>query len=291
MQKEVGADSAAPAPRIHSDPIAAFPTSDQPVSDTVLKDMLLSLRAPLQADMVSCMAQHKVEIQELGERVDHVENTLSDFTEDYNTLVDAYSAQHEDISWIKAKLEYLKDRSRRNNLKIRGIPESIQSSQLCYFMRELLLAVLLNLTSADLKIDRSHSVPKPSFLPTEIPRDVIFFQVKKQLLEAFRHPSQLPEKASTLCLLPDLSQYTLQQPKNLLTITKVLQNHNIPYKYPAKLEITHQGFTSLATTLEECLSMLRTWDILPAQVPAPRQVYSPHKRTPDWQQVCYNRHA
>lgn len=35
------------------DRIEQFPTANQPVIDTVLKDMLLSLRSTLQADMVS----------------------------------------------------------------------------------------------------------------------------------------------------------------------------------------------------------------------------------------------
>lgn len=62
MQEEVSADYAAPTPRPSQDPIAEFPTSGQPVSDTVLKDMLLSLRASLQADLMNCIAQHKLEI-------------------------------------------------------------------------------------------------------------------------------------------------------------------------------------------------------------------------------------
>lgn len=35
--------------------IEEFPTNNQPVIDTVLKDMLMSLRSSLHADMMSCM--------------------------------------------------------------------------------------------------------------------------------------------------------------------------------------------------------------------------------------------
>lgn len=55
-----------------SDPIGAFPTSGQPVSDTMLKDMLLSLRSFLHANMLSCIHQFKAEIQGLGDRVTRV---------------------------------------------------------------------------------------------------------------------------------------------------------------------------------------------------------------------------
>lgn len=39
----------------HSDLFASFSTPGQPVTDTVLKDMLLSLRSSLQADMLTCL--------------------------------------------------------------------------------------------------------------------------------------------------------------------------------------------------------------------------------------------
>lgn len=244
MQGEAGSEAYPPPLTPTVDPIVAFPTTGQPVSDTMLKDMLLSLRASLQVGILTCINQHIAEIQERGDWVDHVENSLTKFTENYNTLVDSHTAQTEDITWIKAKLADLEERSRRNNLKIRGIPELVQSAQIPHFVRDLLLAVIPNFTSTDLTIDRIHQVPKPSFLPAEIPSNVIlrihFFQVKEQLLEAFHLPSQLPEKASGLRLLPDLSQYTLQQCKNLQTIMKALHNDNLPYKwkYLSKLEVT-----------------------------------------------------
>lgn len=54
------------------EPIASFPTADQPVSDTMLKGMLLSLHLSLQADMMSGLHKYVADIQELGERVSHV---------------------------------------------------------------------------------------------------------------------------------------------------------------------------------------------------------------------------
>lgn len=47
-----------------------------------------------------------------------------------NDLVDAHDMVEKEHMWIKAKLADLEDGSRRNNVKIRGIPESIQSPEL-----------------------------------------------------------------------------------------------------------------------------------------------------------------
>lgn len=78
-----------------TNPIAAFPNNGQPVSDTKPKEK--PLRASLQSDLLTCLNQQRAEIQDLGDWVDHIETALSDFTENYNTLVDAHSAQGEYI--------------------------------------------------------------------------------------------------------------------------------------------------------------------------------------------------
>lgn len=49
------------------DPIAGFPTSGQPVSDTVLKDMLMSLRSSLHHDMLHTVKQCQAEVQRVRE--------------------------------------------------------------------------------------------------------------------------------------------------------------------------------------------------------------------------------
>lgn len=54
------------------DLINEFPTTDKPVSDTTLKDMLLSLRTSLHADMIQCISNFKIEVGEMGGRIDHI---------------------------------------------------------------------------------------------------------------------------------------------------------------------------------------------------------------------------
>lgn len=49
---------------------------------------------------------------------------MGEFASHFNELVDVHSEHEEDVEWIKAKLADLEDRSRWNNLKIRGIPET-----------------------------------------------------------------------------------------------------------------------------------------------------------------------
>lgn len=56
--------------------IEEFQTTNQPVLDTVMNDMLMSLRSLLQADMASCMHKFHKELGEMEARVDHVKHKM-----------------------------------------------------------------------------------------------------------------------------------------------------------------------------------------------------------------------
>lgn len=255
------------------DPIKEFPTADRPVSDTLLKDMLLSLRSSLQADMVRGITECQREVQAIGHRVHQVENKMEEYTSAYNVMVEAHTAQGEDITWLKVKMAG--DRSRRNNLKLRGIPEDIPPNQLLQFAQTLFSTLVPDASAHDLLVDRIHRVPKPSFLPADIPRDVLlrmhFYHIKDRLLQASCKRENIPQQYVNIRLLPDLSRHTLQCRRNLLTVTKDLRNQKIlhKWKYPAMLSITHNGVTVSVSTLEEGLTTLRRWNIIPDQ-PTPQ---------------------
>lgn len=69
--------------------------------------------------MLSCIHGFKGELQEVGERVRQIEDKMGE----YASLVDAHEAHRYKLHWHKAKVADLEDRSRWNDLKIRGIPE------------------------------------------------------------------------------------------------------------------------------------------------------------------------
>lgn len=55
-----------------SDTIDEFPTANQPVMDTVLKDMFMSLRSSLQSDQASYMNKFNNDLQAVKNRVENV---------------------------------------------------------------------------------------------------------------------------------------------------------------------------------------------------------------------------
>lgn len=91
------------------------------LSDTTLKDMLLSPRTSLQSELLSCFHQYKVEVQEMGKGVSQVEKKNCKFSNFFIMMLATHDAHSEDLSWIKSKLADLEDRCRSTNIKKQGL--------------------------------------------------------------------------------------------------------------------------------------------------------------------------
>lgn len=102
--------------------MASFPTIGQPVIDTTLKDMLLSLQSSLMTDLSSLFTKISTDMHVMDERVSHLEHSMEECTTTVNDLIKTYAEVKEEQSWVRAKLANLDDRSRRNNIKLRGVP-------------------------------------------------------------------------------------------------------------------------------------------------------------------------
>ena len=59
-----------PDTNLFGEKLDTFPTAGQPIIDSTMKDMLITLQGALQHDMSSFMEQTKVEMEALGNRVD-----------------------------------------------------------------------------------------------------------------------------------------------------------------------------------------------------------------------------
>lgn len=136
------------------------------------------------------MSEFKSDIQALVTRTEHIESKMADFATSHNLLIDFHSALEEEVHWLANKVLDLEDWFWRNNIHLRGIPESVAPEELKLFFMDLMALTLPNLTAQELIIDRIHRIPKPRQLPAQVPKDTItrihFFQVKDGLLRALR---------------------------------------------------------------------------------------------------------
>lgn len=262
------------APIQPDDELGMFPTTDQAVSQTFLKDMMLALRASIHQSLTTTLSSQKAIIDEIGGRVDHVETKMAEFSEAHNGLVDAHSKLEDDFQTLSAKVADIEDRNRRNNIKIRGIPEAISNSELIPYIQQMMTTLLKPTSKRDLIIDRAHRLPKPKNIPAIVPRDVImkvyFFHIKEALMRISRDTAQLPEPYKKLKFFADLSQFTIQARRNLQPVTAALRQHNVPYRwgFPTKLLIVKNGITHVISSVAESLPVFQRLDI-PFSLPPP----------------------
>lgn len=261
--------TADPTPPHTEDILDTFPTSNQAVSDLILKDMMLALRSSIQQSFKNALHHHMAALDDLGERVNHIETKMGEFSEAHNGLVDAHNHLEDEMSSLAAKLTDLEDRNRRNNIKFRGVPESVPPADLVPFLQRLIKSVLPEVTTHDLVIDRAHRLPKPKSIPESAPRDVIarihFYHIKEELMQTARKLPQLPDPFHQVHLFADLSQATLQARKHLTPITTALRQKNIMYRwgFPTRIIVTRNGVTHIIRTLEEGTSALKALGIEP----------------------------
>lgn len=144
----------------------------------------------------------------------------------FNELVDAHSERKEAVEWIKAKLADLQDRSRLNNLKIRGTPETIKQHW-DYFVK-LMSHILPDAPTTELIVNRIHRLPKPPHLSDKFSRDTIvcihFYHIKNASW-ATRHTASIPKQYSWSCIFCiSVQMHTTSKRK------KRSHNHQAPTK-------------------------------------------------------------
>lgn len=92
------------------DSISEYPTLNQTVLDTALKDMLVPLRSTLHTDIMTLTQKFKSELTAVSDRVTHVESKKRKFASTINEMVNAHNERDDEMLWMKAKLADLEDR-------------------------------------------------------------------------------------------------------------------------------------------------------------------------------------
>lgn len=194
---------------------------------------------------------------------------MGEFAKSHNLLIDSNNTLEEKVHRLSLKVLDLEDRSRRNNIRLRGIPESVLPAQLPQFLTEFMALVLPSASSLDLTIDRIHRIPKPRHLGAQIPRDTLarvhFFHIKENFLRMMRNAPNLPDRFKDVSIYPDLSAATMLKHWEFQPFTKLLWDNNIAYLwgFPVKHIIIKDGVTTVCQDPKAACDLLIAWNLLP----------------------------
>ncbi|CAH2327899.1 Hypothetical predicted protein [Pelobates cultripes] len=260
-----------------------------PVTQDFLQNCLEDMSTKILTSLQSTLKELRRDVQELEDRMTHVEQKMEDQTAAHNDVADQVQHMQQQLEYTQRKVMDLEDRSRRQNLRLRGIPEEVKQPDLHAFLIGYFKELAPDLPAEVLLLDRYHRVQKPTFLPQDTPRDVLthlhYFLVKEALLQATRGGRDLPQKYKHIKLFTDLSAATLQKRKEFKDVTEALRQNNVQYRwgYPIRLLIRRNGTVTTANTPEEGRRLLRTWNI-PVN-PVGKNMAAPAMLSPEWKRT------
>ncbi|CAH2302470.1 Hypothetical predicted protein [Pelobates cultripes] len=175
----------------------------------------------------------RTDLMALTERVDTVEAEARICCQQHRAAETAATRQGNMLLSLRRQVEDLENRSRRHNVRIRGLPEP-DTEPLATTLQQLFCQLLGPDAPPIIRIDRAHRALGQA-RPDGRPRDVVCclhsFPQKEQIMAAARNLPTVTFRGADLALFQDLSGLTLDARRALRPITAALRDKGIPYKW------------------------------------------------------------
>lgn len=201
--------------------------------DASLEFMYEKLATKFQTELHKTFHTLSQEIAALGTRTDMLETKHDKLALAYGELSREYDSLASAFSQMQSQIEDLDNRKRRNNLRLRGIPES--ETELIPTVIRLFKSLLLDCDSTAFTHDRIHRALRPKPPADKPPRDVVLcmmdFLTKEEILRAARIKQRITLDEHVIQIYPDISPATLDRHRGLKEVTSALQSARIRYKW------------------------------------------------------------
>ncbi|CAH2285063.1 Hypothetical predicted protein [Pelobates cultripes] len=176
-------------------------------------------------------------------RVEAMETEAQESRSQHKAAEIATTRQGNLLLTLRRKVEDLENRSRRQNIRIRGLPEP-DVAPLQDTARALFRHILGCECLEDIQFDRIHRALGPPQQDGK-PRDVLCclhaYRLKESLMTVTRGTDKIMFQGAEVVLFQDLSSLKLDARRALRPITAALREKNIPYRwgFPFRLQIRH----------------------------------------------------
>ncbi len=142
----------------------------------------------------------------------------------------------------------MEDKSRRNNIRLVGLPEGMEGSDVAGFLRINLSKWIPSLKGRNIEIDRAHRVydgRKNSDWPRTLIFRVLRWHDRLEILKGARqaYPVKCTQDNVTLLFFPDFSPVTAAKRKSLVPVLRSMTALGLqPFlAYPAVIKLRHVG--------------------------------------------------
>ncbi len=215
--------------------------------DSVLIPALCELRADIQATNKS-VKEIREELEAIDTAAkqtrDQVDSVQAAAREDRRTVTDLRNQMER----LTEKMTDIEDRSRRNNVRLVGLPEGVEGSDVAGFLRVNLSKWIPSLKGHNIEIDRAHCV-YDGWRGSDRPRTLIFrvlrWHDRSEILKGARQAYlvKCTQDNVTLLFFPDLSPATAVKRKSLVPVLRSMTALGLqPFlAYPAVIKLRHGG--------------------------------------------------
>lgn len=204
------------------------------------------------------LADIKEDLNTTNKRIEEAEGRIAEAEEQIQQTGEVVSELLKLQAQLEAKLTDQEGRSRRDNIRIYGIPEGSENgSSTIKFIEELLKNELGLDPTMDLNIQRAHRAlaPKPtdSARPRSIIAKFLSFKTKEEILGQVWKKGGLKWNNARISCDHDYPPEVLKKRKEYAQAKAVLKEKKIRFQtpYPAKLRVFYEGETVLYNSAEE----------------------------------------
>lgn len=185
-------------------------------------------------------------VTEHGQKIVSLESNANLQDDRLLTLETTCAALMDNQAKLQAKVTDLECRSRRNNIRIVGLPEAIEGPRPTAFFSDLLAEVLgTDILPSPPELDRAHRALTAKPKPGERPRAVIIrlhrYQQKEKIIrEARSRRGKLHYRGSQIAIFEDYAPEVVEQRSKYREVLSELYNLGLKpaLLYPARLTIT-----------------------------------------------------
>ncbi|XP_053571730.1 protein fantom [Bombina bombina] len=187
------------------------------------------------------------DINEIGNKVEYLEEVQESNQEEISILQQQLKCQETSIMQLHDKLEDLENMERRQNLRIRGVPESVLTSSIPGYLQELFTHIKGAPYDQPIQFDRAHRALRPKSLDPKKPRDIILkfkdYSQKEEVSQLAHKQRSINFQDSNIQIFADLAPRTLLRRREFNHLTAHLRNLNIAYwwDFPCLVQVIRQG--------------------------------------------------
>lgn len=193
----------------------------------------------------SKLDQTRFAVEDHGQRVSSLELASEDLSQRVTDLEETINILREANAKLKAKVTDLEGRSRRQNIRILGVPELTESGSPSKFFSDLLREVFgAEILPTPPEIDRAHRSLAARPAPGQRPRPVILRlhrnQTKELIIREARQRGKLEFRGKPIRVVEDYSPEVANQRAEYRAVMTELYNRGLKSAllYPAKLRVT-----------------------------------------------------